>query len=129
MPYTSRVAAVAAAKPSIVIVAGGRYDIQSSNGPTQIKAGVTATFTALRAALPNATIIAENPLWSATAPPAPLALIAADVQQAVAAVGGRYLYIGQPLIGAPADLAANRADPNDAGYAALAQAFEKAYSS
>jgi hypothetical protein len=128
-PYTSRIPAIAAAKPSIVIVAGGRYDIQSSNGPTQIKAGVTATFTALRAALPNATIIAENPLWSASSPPPALALIAADVQQAVAAVGGRYLYIGQPLIGTPGVLASNPADPNDAGYTALAKAFETAYSS
>jgi hypothetical protein len=127
--YAARVAAVVAAKPSIVVVAGGRYDIQSTNGPTQIKAGVTATFTALRAALPNATIIAENPLWSSTQPPAALALIAADVQQGVAAVGGRYLYIGQPLIGAPADLSSNPADPNDAGYALLAKAFETAYSS
>ena len=126
-PYSARVALVAAAKPSIVIVAGGRYDIQSSNGPTQIKAGVTATFTDLRAALPNATIIAENPLWSASTPPSALALIAADVQQAVTAVGGRYLYIGQPLIGTPGMLASNPADPNDAGYAALAKAFETAY--
>src|SRR5450631_727254 len=36
-PYKSRVAAVAAAEPSIVIVAGGRYDIESANGPTQIR--------------------------------------------------------------------------------------------
>ena len=128
-PYTARVATLAAARPSIVIVAGGRYDIQSSNGPTQINAGVTATFTALRAALPNATIIAENPLWSSTKPPVTLALVTADVQAAVAAVGGRYLDIGQPLVGAPTDVASNRALPNDAGYAALAKAFETAYSS
>jgi acyl-CoA thioesterase-1 len=129
IPYTARIAGLVATAPSIVIVSGGRYDIQSTNGPTQIKAGVTATFTALRAALPNAVIIAENPLWSSSKLPATLALVTADVKAAVAAVGGRYLDIGQPLVGAPADLASNPALPNDAGYAALAKAFETAYSS
>jgi lysophospholipase L1-like esterase len=126
-PYSARITALVSTEPSIVIVSGGRYDIQSTNGPTQIKTGVTATFTALRAALPHATIVAESPLWSSTKPPATLALVVADVKAAVAAVGGRYLDIGQPLVGAPADLASNPALPNDAGYAALAKAFETAY--
>jgi acyl-CoA thioesterase I len=129
-PYTARVAEVVAGTPSIVVVSGGRYDIQSTNGPTQINAGVTATFAALRAALPNAMIIAESPVWSSTKPPATLALVVADVKAAVAAVGGRYLDIGQPLVGVPAtDLSASRDLPSDAGYAALAKAFETAYSS
>jgi lysophospholipase L1-like esterase len=127
-PYTARIAALVATAPSIVIVAGGRFDIESPNGPTKIKNGVTATFTALRAALPNATIIAENPLWSLTKPPATLALVAADVKAAVAAVHGRYLDIGQPLVGVPADLGPHTL-PNDAGYALLAKAFETAYRS
>jgi len=125
-PYTARVAALVAKAPSIVIVAGGSADIESTNGPTAIKAGVTATFTALRAALPNATIIAESPLWSSTKPPATLALVATDVKAAVAAVHGRYLDIGQPLVGVPA-IIGPRALPNDAGHAALATAFEAAF--
>jgi lysophospholipase L1-like esterase len=127
-PYTARIAALAATAPSIVIVAGGRFDIESPNGPTKIKAGVTATFTALRAALPNATIIAESPLWPLPKTPATLALIAADVKAAVAAVHGRYLDIGQPLFGLAADVGLHSL-PNDAGYAVLAKAFETAYRS
>ena len=127
-PYTARIAALAATAPSIVIVAGGRFDIESPNGPTKIKAGVTATFTALRAALPNATIIAESPLWPLTKTPATLALVATDVKAAVAAVHGRYLDIGQPLFGLPADVGPHSL-PNDAGYAVLAKAFETAYRS
>jgi hypothetical protein len=125
-PYSARVAALVATAPSIVIVEGGRFDIQSPNGPTKIKQGVTATFTALRAALPNATIIAESPTWSLTKPPATLALVQADVKAAVAAVHGRYLDIGEPLVGAPTLLGPHTL-PNDAGYAVLAKAFETAY--
>jgi hypothetical protein len=127
-PYTARIAALAATAPSIVVVAGGRFDIESPNGPTRIKAGVTATFTALRAALPNATIIAESPLWPLTKTPATLALVATDVKAAIAAVHGRYLDIGQPLFGLPADVGPHSL-PNDAGYAVLAKAFETAYRS
>ena len=125
-PYTARVAALVATAPAIVIVAGGRFDIESANGPTAIRAGVTATFKALRAALPKAVIIAESPVWPLTKPPATLALVAADVKAAVTAAGGQYLDIGEPLFGLPADMGP-RSLPNDAGYAALAKAFETAY--
>jgi lysophospholipase L1-like esterase len=125
-PYTARVAALAAKAPVIVIVAGGRFDIESANGPTTIKTGVTATFKALRAALPKAVIIAESPVWPLTKPPATLALVAADVKAAVTAVGGQYLDIGEPLFGLTADFGPHSL-PNDAGYAALAKAFETAY--
>jgi hypothetical protein len=126
-PYTARVAALAATAPAIVVVAGGRFDIESPNGPTKIKTQVTATFRALRAALPEAVIIAESPVWPLTKPPITLALVAADVKAAVAAVGGRYLDVGEPLFGLSAD-AGPHSLPNDAGHDALARAFETAYS-
>jgi acyl-CoA thioesterase I len=125
-PYTARVAALVATAPVIVIVSGGRFDIESKNGPTAIKAGVTATFKALRAALPKAVIIAESPVWPLTKPPATLALVAADVKAAVTAVGGQYLDVGEPLFGLTADFGP-RTLPNDLGHAALAKAFETAY--
>ena len=125
-PYTARVAALAATHPVIVIVSGGRFDIESKNGPTAIKAGVTATFKALRTALPKAVIIAESPIWPLTKPPAPLAVVAADVKAAVTSVGGQYLDIGEPLFGLTADFGKPTL-PNDLGYAALAKAFETAY--
>jgi GDSL-like Lipase/Acylhydrolase family len=124
--YAARVAAVVATAPVIVIVSGGRFDIESKNGPTAIKAGVTATFKQLRAALPKAVIIAESPIWPLTKPPAALAVVAADVKAAVASVGGQYLDIGEPLFGLTADFGAHTL-PNDLGYAALAKAFETAY--
>jgi hypothetical protein len=127
-PYPARIAALAATAPTIVIVAGGRFDIESANGPTKIKTGVTATFTALRAALPKAVIIAESPVWPLTKPPAALALVAADVKAAVAAVGGRYLDIAEPLFGVAADVGPHSL-PNNAGHAALARAFETEYGS
>lgn len=127
-PYPARVGALAATAPTIVVVAGGRFDIESPNGPTAIKAGVTATFKALRAALPKAVIVAESPVWPLTKPPATLALVGADVKAAVTAVGGRYLDIDEPLFGLPADFGSGLL-PNDAGYAVLAKAFETAYGS
>jgi acyl-CoA thioesterase I len=125
-PYTARVAALVATAPVIVIVSGGRFDIESKNGPTAIKAGVAATFKALRAALPKAVIIAESPVWPLTKPPATLALVAADVKAAVTAIGGQYLDVGEPLFGLTADFGP-RTLPNDLGHAALAKAFETAY--
>ncbi len=125
-PYTARVAALVATTPVIVIVSGGRFDIESANGPTAIKTGVTNTFKSLRAALPKAVIIAESPVWPLTKPPATLAVVAADVKAAVTAVGGQYLDVGEPLFGLTADFGAHSL-PNDAGYAALARAFETAY--
>ena len=49
-------------------------------------------------------IIAESPVWPLTKPPATLAVVAADVKAAVAAVGGQYLDISQPLYGLTATL-------------------------
>ena len=61
--HTLRIPAVVAAKPDIVIVAGGRNDLDETLPDAQIQADVTAAFTALRAGLPHALIIAVSPVW------------------------------------------------------------------
>jgi acyl-CoA thioesterase I len=77
--------------------------------------------------LPKARIVAIRPFFWATAAPARLDVLAAVIRTAVTSVGGTYLDIGSPLTGKPEDMSADQVHPNDAGYAALAAAVEKAY--
>jgi lysophospholipase L1-like esterase len=125
-PYMARVAAVVAADPSIVIVSGGLNDIGRSTD-AQFVIAVDQTYSALRQALPHATIIAVNPFYDANPPPDRLATMASEVAAAAQAVGAVYLNVGDPLLGLTADIGADGVHPNDAGHAALAGAFERAY--
>ena len=119
--YLSRVAQVVAAKPDVVVVSGGRNDVLD-NADT-VAAHATALFTTLHAELPNAVLVAVAPFWGDSAPQAALARIADSIRRAVEAAGGTYLDIADPLRGHP-EWMADAADPNDAGYAAIATALE-----
>lgn len=125
--YPEVIAQAAAANPSIVIVSGGRNDVPNVDG--KYAAGVADFFQQLRAALPDAQIIATSPLWGADVPPSELASIARAVQDGVTAVGGTYLDIGQPLRGHPEWIIADGIHPNAAGHAAIAQAVDAALDS
>lgn len=120
--YPEMVKDAAAANPAIVLVAGGRNDV--TRDPDQEAAAVRAFYTQLRAALPNAKIVAVSPVWDATAPPPALGAIAADVKSAVVTVGGTYLDIGQPLQGRPDLISKDGVHPDDDGHAALARAVQ-----
>jgi lysophospholipase L1-like esterase len=106
------VAAVIAVEPDIVVVAGGRNDLNGLTPDATLKSDIDAVFNALRAGLPNAEIIAESPVWDSTAPPARLALVAADVQAAVTAVRGTYVDVGEPLAGNAAAIGPDHLHPN-----------------
>lgn len=123
--YRDRIAAIAAENPATVIVSGGRNDLW--NDQDDIDAAIRQTFQELRAALPNAQIIAVNPWWDSTEPPRQLADIGTTVQASVEEVGGRYLDAGQPLVGHPEWIHEDLVHPIAPGYAALAEAFLAAY--
>lgn len=123
--YLEAIENIEAADPQIVIVSGGRNDLDE----TDPAAGVRRFYVALRAALPNAKIYATSPLWDSTRPPAELGDIAAAVRSSVKMVGGTYVDLGQPLTRKPDLISDDGVHPNDQGYAALSAAVTSAWPS
>jgi lysophospholipase L1-like esterase len=119
--YASRVAAVVAAHPDIVVVAGGRNDKSDSSATVASRA--RSLFSTLRAQLPHATLVALAPMWGDSDEPAVVGEIGNVVNDAVTAAGGKYLDLPDPIHGHP-NFMASAADPDDAGYAAIAAALE-----
>jgi acyl-CoA thioesterase I len=120
-PYSSRLAALVATHPAIVVVAGGRNDVHDD--PATAGARIDELFRTLRTQLPDATLVALAPMWGDSDKPAALLAIATQVEDAVTAAGGTYLDVADPIHGRP-ELMADDADPADAGYAAIAAAVE-----
>lgn len=122
--YLGRIPAIVDAKPTRVIVAGGRNDVLRDQDEVRVAAG--AFFQELRAQLPEAEIIALSPVWDASEPHNQLVTIADSVRQAVAAADGTYVDIGAPLAGHPELISTDSVHPNDAGHEALAVATQNA---
>lgn len=115
--YQDLVASVAADRPDVVVVSGGRND---AGTPRQrVRTAAQAVFTGLRHRLPDAVIVAVAPWWGDSQHPAKLAPVDAAVKAAAQAVGGQYLDVADPLVGHPGWMA-DAADPDDAGYQAIA---------
>ena len=119
--YSSRVSAVVAANPQIVIVSGGRND-QSDDSVTAGDAA-KALFAKLHAKLPNAVLIGVAPFWGDSDLPPEMVSLATAVNKGVTDAGGSYIDIEDPIHGHP-NFMADAADPNDKGYAAIASALE-----
>ncbi len=125
--FPDRVPQVAAAGPGRVFVSGGRNDMaEFLADPAKVTANIRRTFIDLRAALPNAEIIAMGFIWDDDPPPPAVAEVGELVRGAVSAVGGRYIDPGQPLVGHPEWIIADGIHPNDLGQIALTDAIVKA---
>jgi acyl-CoA thioesterase-1 len=122
--YTVRVADVVKRDPSIVVVSGGRNDVDF---PTdQISANAVAVFGELKSKLPDAKIYVTSPVWDDDAAPAKLAEVQAAIRASAEKAGATYVDIGQPLTGKAADMIADGVHPNDTGHGALADAIASA---
>ena len=115
---------VTALHPDLVIIQGSSNDFGESN--SQLLAATGSAFTILRSEFPNAEIIGLSTVWSETVPPAQLADINSQVKQAVTAVGGHYLDIGQPLGGHPELMQDDDVHPTVAGQTVIAGAIRAA---
>jgi lysophospholipase L1-like esterase len=118
--YVDVLDAVAAAKPSVVVVTGGRND--RADNPDTLTAAVTTFFATLHSKLPSATVIAVTPFWGDSAAPPEITKLASTVHGAVRAISGTYLDLLDPLL-THSTFMADANDPNDAGYAAIATAL------
>lgn len=122
--FAGSIPAAVAAKPSIVIVSGGRNDV--GYGASRFTPAVAEFFPALRAALPNAKIIVTSPIYDDDAGPAAVADLAAAIKANAEKSGAAYVDIGEPLLGHPEFVAADGIHPNDAGHAAIEAAVKQA---
>jgi lysophospholipase L1-like esterase len=120
--YLEMIGTAARHSPDIVVVSGGRNEVDSANNPYWVD-GVRTFFVALRVMVPGAKIIATSPIWDAREVPSEMVAMQVVVRDAVTAVGGTYVDLGQPLAGRPDYLTADQVHPNDAGHAAIAKAF------
>ena len=110
--------------PDLIIIEGSSNDFGQSN--SQLLSATVTALTMLRSEFPNAEIIGLSTVWSDTEPPAQLAAINSQVEQAVTAVGGRYLDIGQPFAAHPELLQGDDVHPTVTGQVVLAAAIQTA---
>lgn len=111
--------------PTIVIVEGSDNDADQTD--TAIESATTATVTAIHDAIPNALIVGLSTLWDPSGDePHEIAASSDAVRQAVTAVGGVYVDIGQPLQGGSGLLQADDEHPTAAGQKVLLQAVTAA---
>ncbi len=110
--------------PDVVIISGSSNDLGATD--VKIAQATTATIDALRAALPNAKIVAVSAVWGDTPLPDQMTTITADVAAATIAVGGSYLDIGQPLSAQPTLMQADDDHPTAEGQGILAASVSAA---
>ncbi|WP_327056815.1 SGNH/GDSL hydrolase family protein [Glaciihabitans sp. GrIS 2.15] len=110
--------------PDLIIIEGSSNDLEHPN--SELLAATTSALTILRSEFPNAEIIGLSAIWPTTDPPAQLADINSQVHQAVTAVGGHYLDIGQPLVAHPKLMQDDGIHPTAAGQVVLATAIQTA---
>jgi lysophospholipase L1-like esterase len=118
--FAEMVDAAAKRHPDIVVVAGGRND-----GGADIADQVHDTFTGLRQRLPDAQIIAIQPMWDASHYPEFLVEYGKVIKKEVQAVDGEYLKIGSPLEGRPNLVQDDGVHPTDDGQKLLAAAVNE----
>ncbi|TQL56135.1 SGNH/GDSL hydrolase family protein [Subtercola boreus] len=108
--------------PSIVIIAASNNDLGVDSG--DLEAQTMSTVQSLRAALPNAQIIALSAFWGDESPPDELQEATDDIHSAADAIGATFVDIGQPLAGRPDLMQDDDVHPTAAGQELLAQSIE-----
>jgi acyl-CoA thioesterase-1 len=121
--YLDLVPEVVAAHPDVVVVSGGRNDV--ADPPSTFRTATRDLFAILHTELPDAVLVAVAPWWGDSPHPRRLRVLDAPIRDAVQAAGGHYLDLPDPLVGHP-NWMADDADPDDAGYAALARTLAPA---
>jgi acyl-CoA thioesterase-1 len=118
--FADQARAAIALHPSVIILAGSSNDVGESDSVLATATG--QTIASIRKALPHVRIIAVSAVWGATAVPSQLTDIDNQVQTAIAAVGGDFIDIGQPLSGHPELMQSDGVHPTAAGQLVLAAA-------
>jgi lysophospholipase L1-like esterase len=115
--YQALVDKAVAAHPDVVVVSGGRNDVDIP--AARLRGAARQLFATLHTRLPDARLIAIAPWWGDSKHPSKLTKVDVAVQAGVEAAGGTYLNVADALVDHP-DWMADQADPNDRGYRAIA---------
>jgi acyl-CoA thioesterase-1 len=118
------ITAEASTTPDIVIFEGSSNDFGEDND--DLLAATISELQTIKSEFPLAEIVGLSTLWGSTAPPAELAIVNSQVQQAVKAVGGTYIDIGQPMEGHLELMQSDDVHPTAAGQVVLASTIEAA---
>lgn len=113
--------------PDLIIIEGSSNDFGQPN--SELLSATVDALAILRSEFPSVEIIGLSTVWSESDPPAQLADVNSQVEQAVTAVGGYYLDIGQPLGGHPELMQDDDVHPSTAGQKVLAAAIQSAIAS
>lgn len=100
--FEGTIPAVVEQDPDVVVTFGGMAD-----GDQDLSGAAGAYFTALRAALPNAELIAVSPVTSEAEAPYFLRLHDQTIRAGVETVGGTFIDVGRPGVGDGKDLSAS----------------------
>lgn len=124
VPFAGLIQAAAAADPAIVIIQSSDND----DGEDDALAGATmSTLVALRDALPHARIVGLSTLWNQPwEEPDEVRAGTSALRDAVTAVGGTFVDIGQPLADDPGLLQFDDEHPTAAGQETLREAITSA---
>lgn len=118
--YSGLIAQAVQAQPTVVIVQSSSNDIGETDAA--IDKATTATMAALRAALPQARIVALSTVWNEESePPAEVTSSSTAIRQAAAAQNAVYVDLGQPLEGHPEWMQSDDVHPTADGQRALAE--------
>lgn len=120
-PYADRVGEIAALDPDIVIVAGGRNDIFAD--PTLFYNRVIQFYADVNAAVPDAAIYATTPIWDDDPVPPRINEMQVPILLGVATTGSCFVDLQHPFLGHPEYIGPDGVHPNDAGHAAMKDAF------
>lgn len=118
--YAGLIPQAVQARPTLVIVQSSSNDMGQSDAA--IDRATSTTLAALRAALPDATIVALSTVWNEeSSPPAEVASSSAAIQHAVLAQRGIYVDLGQPLEGHAEWMQSDDVHPTADGQRVLAE--------
>ncbi len=122
------IGSAARANPSLVIIQSSDND--DSESDQAILSATTQTLTALHEAMPNAVIVGFSTLWDQSSDaPGTIAASTTALQSALAAVGGTFIDLGEPLSSQPGLLQADNEHPTAAGQRVLVQTISQALAS
>lgn len=119
-PYAGLVPAVAALQPDVLIVQSSSNDFWEDDD--EIRYDTADTVASLHAAVPDARIVALSTIWNDDPQvPDDTAVTSDALRDAVEAVGGTYIDVGQPLAGHPEWLQSDDVHPTARGQKAIEQ--------